>query len=281
MTPIRTPRRPIRALERLPKLARCAIVFGVSGLVCLADVVLTRPSVQMIGYHLLPILLAAWLCDRRVTAAVATLSLAASLFVSRQAMPDDASSWEVAVAYASTGLVLAGFALLAVGLRGLILRLENERNIDALTGLRNRRSFLEIAAYELAASARRGTVVTLASIDLDDFKRVNDTLGHAAGDQLLSEIADCLRRTFRRTDCIGRLGGDEFAVLLPGADEAQAGEVLEKLRQGLRPAFERFGNLAGMSVGVVTAPGNAPTIDALLASADERMYATKRAAKQG
>lgn len=281
MTPIRALRRLIRKLLQLPTPTRCVIVFVVSGLVCWADVVLTRPSVQMIGYHLLPILMSAWLCSRRVTGVVTALSLAASLWVAHQALQSDAALWEAVLAYASVSLVVAGFALTAVGMRAVFLRLEIERNTDGLTGLRNRRGFLELAAYELAASARRKTAATLASIDLDDFKRVNDTLGHAAGDQLLVEIGACLRRSFRQTDCIGRLGGDEFAVLLPGANEAEAAAVLDKLRRCLQPVFEGFGGVAGMSVGTVSTQQGAPTtIDALLARADERMYVTKRAAKR-
>jgi diguanylate cyclase (GGDEF)-like protein len=274
------PLRAFRRLQRLPTTSRRIVVFGVVFLVCMADVVLTRPSVQMIGYYLLPILLAAWLCGQRITAIVTALSLAANLLVTYRALPADAPAWEAVVAYASTLIVLAGFALLAVGMRGVFLRLERERNTDALTGLRNRRSFLEIATYELAASARRGTMVSLASIDLDDFKRVNDTLGHAAGDRLLVEIAEGLRRTFRGSDCIGRIGGDEFAVLLPGAGGTEAAAILEKLEASLQPVFGRFGDLAGMSVGLVsTPPRGSMTVDALMASADERMYATKRKSK--
>ena len=280
MTPIRALRRLIRRLLQMPTRTRCVIVFVVSGLVCWADLGLTRPSVQMIGYHLLPILMSAWLCSRRVTGLVTALSLSTSLLVAHQALQPDAPLWEAVLAYASVCLVLAGFALTAVGMRAVFLRLENERNTDPLTGLRNRRSFLELATYELAASARRRTVTTLASIDLDDFKRVNDTLGHAAGDQLLVEIGACLRRGFRKTDCIGRLGGDEFAVLLPDANEAEAAAVLDKVRRCLQPVFERFGGVAGISVGTVSTQQGAPTtVDALLALADERMYVTKRAAK--
>ena len=277
----RVVRRLMRTLQHLPARARQCVVYGLCAFVCWADVGLTRPSVQMTGYHLVPILLAAWMCGRRTTAVVTMLAIAASLYVTHGALPGDAPAWEAGIAYASTCIVLTGFALLAVGMRSAFLRLETERNTDALTGVRSRRSFLEIADYELAASGRRGTVVSLASIDLDDFKRVNDTLGHAAGDRLLIEVGDCLRQAFRRTDCIGRLGGDEFAVLLPGASEAEAAAVLEKAGNCLQRTFERFGGVAGASVGLMSTPvGGSMTLEELLAGADERMYATKRQAKK-
>jgi diguanylate cyclase (GGDEF)-like protein len=184
------------------------------------------------------------------------------------------------VTYASKCVVLVGFATLSVGMRGVFLRLEHERNTDALTGLRNWRSFLEVAEHELKDSSQSGSVVSLLTIDIDNFKQVNDILGHAAGDRLLVAIATCMRQIFRRTDCLGRLGGDEFAALLPGVSEPDAAVLLEKVRNRLLPVFERFGGTAGMSVGLVsTTDGGVSKIDELLARSDNLMYSAKRRRK--
>jgi GGDEF domain-containing protein len=88
------------------------------------------------------------------------------------------------VTYTSQCVVLAGFAALSLGMRGAFLSLARERNTDALTGLRNWRSFLEIAEHELNDSSKSGSVVSLGTIEIDNFKQGNDILGHAAGDRL-------------------------------------------------------------------------------------------------
>ena len=273
-------RRFTQPLQQLPALACQAIVFGLWCFIFWVDVWLTRPTVQLTGYYLLPILVAAWLCGWRVTAVVTALSIAANVYVVHQALPHDASPWDAGVAYALECVVLAGFATLSVALRSVVLRLEHERNTDALTGLRNRRGFLEIAEHELKDASQSGSGVSLVTIDLDNFKSINDTLGHAAGDQLLVEVATCMRQTFRSTDCLGRLGGDEFAVLLPNVSEPDAAVLLERIRNHLLPVFERFGGTAGMSVGLVsTTDGGGQKIAELLARSDKLMYSTKQKRK--
>jgi diguanylate cyclase (GGDEF)-like protein len=162
----------------------------------------------------------------------------------------------------------------------VFLRLESERNTDALTGLRNWRNFLEVAARDLEESTHSGSPVCLATIDIDKFKSINDNLGHAAGDRLLVEVANCMRQTFRPTDCLGRLGGDEFAVLLPGVGETDAAVVVENFRNRLLPVFERFGGTANVSIGLAsTTNGGAAAINTLLGRSDNLMYSLKRKRK--
>ena len=102
---------------------------------------------------------------------------------------------------------------------------------DALTGLWNRRYFLEKAEEELQRAKRYGHPLSLIMVDIDFFKKVNDTLGHEAGDVVLRQVSDGLKRNLRKTDFVGRLGGEEFAVLLPEADCAQALIAAEALRR--------------------------------------------------
>jgi diguanylate cyclase (GGDEF)-like protein/PAS domain S-box-containing protein len=156
-------------------------------------------------------------------------------------------------------------------------RLQTLADRDSLTGLFNRRRFEEELENQLARSARFGDRAALAMIDLDGFKRVNDTRGHAAGDEVLRSTAQALSLRIRATDTLARLGGDEFAVILLGVDEGQAGALATSLAEAVRNAP---GNAAVTASVGVTAITGADTADRALARADAAMYAAKRDARR-
>ena len=112
--------------------------------------------------------------------------------------------------------------------------LQRQAGQDSLTGLKNRRRFEEDLRSEMARSRREGTTGALLMLDLDHFKQVNDSLGHPAGDRVIEEIADVLRRRGRETDVLARLGGDEFAIVLPHCDAAEARVVAEAIATAIR-----------------------------------------------
>ncbi|MGH8993166.1 MAG: GGDEF domain-containing protein [Acidimicrobiia bacterium] len=145
---------------------------------------------------------------------------------------------------------------------------------DDLTGLANRRAFVTVGQQLLRLAERAGETALLIYIDLDNMKEVNDTYGHAAGDQALIEAAGLLRSTFREADLVARLGGDEFAVFLPRHDAgAKAG--LDRLRQAVDLRGDRFPSIA-LSIGVSTYDGDGPcSIEDLINRADAAMYAEK------
>jgi diguanylate cyclase (GGDEF)-like protein len=151
---------------------------------------------------------------------------------------------------------------------------------DDLTNLPNRRAFTEAAAAELVRSRRSGRPLAVALVDLDDFKRINDTFGHPTGDRILRDVADVLREHFREIDLAARLGGEEFAVLLPETDLAGVQEATERFVVAL--AESEFGDdrigpyRITASAGVTAAVDR--DIDVLLESADRALY---RAKKQG
>jgi diguanylate cyclase (GGDEF)-like protein/PAS domain S-box-containing protein len=150
---------------------------------------------------------------------------------------------------------------------------------DALTGLLNRRGFLQGLRRELRRMQRSQEYGALLSLDLDNFKRLNDSAGHAEGDRVLRETADGLRLRLRATDVIGRLGGDEFAALLLDVDESQAREIAFELTQSLRTrVVATDGSVLEVqaSIGMVAIDGAAGKSDeALLAEADRAMYDVK------
>lgn len=147
---------------------------------------------------------------------------------------------------------------------------------DGLTGLANARHFRALLAHELRQRNREP--LTLACLDLDGFKALNDREGHAAGDRALIEVAAGLRRIGRRGDVVGRLGGDEFALLCIGASLADARQLASRVDEGLRELLDSTG--IGLSFGFAQA-GEIETPETLLQRADESMYRTKRARKSG
>jgi diguanylate cyclase (GGDEF)-like protein len=123
--------------------------------------------------------------------------------------------------------------------------------------------------------------MTLAYIDCDDFKRVNDRHGHAAGDQLLVDVAHTLMRSIRKTDVAARIGGDEFALLLPETEARETSRVIDKLRNALHALPYAITEMVGFSVGVVVARAAPRSADWLIDQADRLMFGVKRAGKNG
>jgi len=150
---------------------------------------------------------------------------------------------------------------------------------DSLTGLPNRASFLQHASRMVVTGRGQGSKAAVLYIDSDSFKSVNDSLGHAAGDDVLIETARRIRALLRESDVVARLGGDEFAVLLApirGADDAVriAAEIATSLRAPV--TSPRFGAIdTSASIGVAVFPGHGSTAQALLAAADAAMYRAK------
>ncbi|MEO9191506.1 MAG: diguanylate cyclase [Acetobacteraceae bacterium] len=159
----------------------------------------------------------------------------------------------------------------------------SQARTDPLTGLLNRRAFLEELPRHIDRLERDGTPGTLMFADLDNFKTVNDRLGHDVGDQMLCAAADLLRRTFRPTDLVARLGGDEFAMWLNGADHMTAAERAERLRvDGPRLFAELTGdaNPVGFSIGIASRrSGGGEEIEAVIRRADLAMYEVKRSGR--
>jgi diguanylate cyclase (GGDEF)-like protein/PAS domain S-box-containing protein len=151
---------------------------------------------------------------------------------------------------------------------------------DPLTGLRNRRRFEEDLRQQLGRSQRYGEQAALLMIDLDGFKRLNDTRGHQAGDELLKAVASALNERLRATDLIARIGGDEFAVLLPHVDMRRAASVAGEIATAIADCSERVGERGAQvtaSVGTAFIDRNAGSADVVLEQADQAMYATKHA----
>lgn len=156
--------------------------------------------------------------------------------------------------------------------------LQHQALHDPLTGLANRTLLADRLAHAIASARRGSGPVALLLMDLDDFKVVNDSLGHQAGDALLLELGVRLRALGRASDTLARLGGDEFAIVLPGADAVGASQVATELLRAVEVPFVVDGHRLRItaSVGISFFPDLADNADVLLRQADMAMYAAKR-----
>ncbi len=156
-------------------------------------------------------------------------------------------------------------------------QLEELALTDELTGIANKRAFQDHAHRELAAAHRHGNEIALLFIDINDFKVMNDTNGHQAGDEALKLVADVLISTARESDIVSRIGGDEFCVLMPGAGEEAAIILGNRFATALE---DKAGTAISASIGVaVTGPVHHASVEELLEDADKSMYKAKHLSK--
>ena len=153
-------------------------------------------------------------------------------------------------------------------------RLRHMADHDALTGLFNRRRFEEELDRHIAHGRRYGMTGALLLLDLDDFKRVNDTHGHGMGDSVLTAVAMVLRRRLRESDVLARFGGDEFAVLMPVGGASRARELARLLSSAVRNDVATPAGRLSASVGIAVLDESSSS-DELLSRADDAMYAVK------
>lgn len=230
-------------------------------------------------FYLAPVSLAAWFVGRRAGIAFSLLSCAVWYAA------DQASGYVYANSTIPVwnALVRLGFflvtAFLLAALRRRLSSEEQFANTDTLTGLLNGRAFKEKLEYTMALAGRNGNPLTLAYIDLDGFKQINDAHGHSKGDWVLHVFAEAITGSTRRSDTAARLGGDEFAVLLPGMEFDGATEAIAKLRRRVAKAFQDSGTAVTCSIGVVTFKKAPPDAGAAIHAADALMYEVKRGGK--
>jgi diguanylate cyclase (GGDEF)-like protein len=165
--------------------------------------------------------------------------------------------------------------------RAALARIEQLAHFDSLTALPNRALIRDRLHHEAARSRRSGRPFTVLLFDLDGFKAVNDTWGHAAGDAALKQAATRAHSALRNSDTAGRLGGDEFLAILPETTAQGAVSVAEKLRMALREPYALSQGTARMSasIGIASWPADAEDEDALLHAADTALYSAKRHGK--
>jgi diguanylate cyclase (GGDEF)-like protein len=179
---------------------------------------------------------------------------------------------------------VSSFFILTFILSALKNTLKQEKEfsrIDFLTGIRNRRYFIELVHMEINRARRYEHPFTLVCIDLDNFKTVNDCFGHSTGDILLRLVAHTLQENIRVTDTVARLGGDEFAILLPETGRHEAEVIMQKVQKITLDLLRRHGWPVTLSIGVVTFTNPPSTVDETLRISDQLMYTAKNSGKNG
>ena len=164
--------------------------------------------------------------------------------------------------------------------KALLDQLAHQAFHDPLTGLANRALFRDRVTHAITLARRQARAVTVLYLDLDDFKQVNDSFGHAEGDRLLTLIAARLQACARSTDTVARLGGDEFAVLVEDADSATSVErLVERIREQMSYPFTLAHGDVSMSASIGSAATLDGGLDEVLRYADVAMYAAKRSGR--
>jgi diguanylate cyclase (GGDEF)-like protein len=240
--------------------------------------VATDAEFAFASLELLPVLVIAWMGGKRNGLLLAFLAVAiwaVSDLVSEHQFSAPWIPWANAVTRLMTYSIVA---LLAAQLRRQFEREHELATQDALTGLQNRRAFLETGDAEVARSKRYGRPLAVIFLDLDDFKQINDSRGHAAGDAALRATAMALLGALRSSDQVARLGGDEFAVLLPETGYEAAVETGRKIHQAVNMVLEDFPPLKA-SIGVAWFEQVDRLFPAMLKAADELMYEVKQSGK--
>ena len=230
-------------------------------------------------FYLAPITLIAWFTGRRL-GFVASATSAVVWLLADMAAGHPYSHY--AIHYWNSAIRLGFFVIVTLLLSALREALEREQGMartDYLTGLLNARYFHDRLRQEIDRSHRFNHPFTLAYLDLDDFKSVNDLFGHDTGDRVLQKVAGIMKRQLRKTDIVARLGGDEFALLLPETGHEAAQTAVSKLRFSLLDEMQKQQWPVTFSIGLLTCMDASLSVGDLIKMADELMYSVKKGTK--
>lgn len=268
----------LASLEKRSKLFVIAVGFALIGIVGILDF-LTGYEFTFSLFYLIPISLVTWLTGRQA-GVVASLVSAIVWLISDVAAR---TSYSHPLSYAWNTLMGFGFfVIVALLLSTLKSVLEHEKELartDYLTGAANSRVFYDLLQTEINRSQRYKNPFTIAYIDLDNFKTVNDEFGHTIGDQVLCFVVNQVRKNLRKTDVVGRLGGDEFALLLPETNQESAQVVLAKLQCDILAEMQQSNWPVTLSIGVLTCINAPHTTEEIVKMVDGLMYSVKRSSK--
>jgi diguanylate cyclase (GGDEF)-like protein len=236
-------------------------------------------EVSLSFLYLVPIAIATWYLNR--TAGYIVTAVSVLIFILSNWAAGETYSHEI-IRYWNGFTRLVVYVLAIWLLQEVKRALAHERMLaqtDHLTGIANHREFYQQVNAELARANRSKLPISLAYIDLDGFKEVNDRLGHQAGDVLLRTVAQTFQSTIRRTDTVARLGGDEFGILLPITSHAGAQCIMKRLHESFRKRMEALQVNVTLSVGVITFASPPASVDEMIHQADVLMYKAKAQGK--
>lgn len=263
-----------------PNPGRTVVLFRlfacVSGVILLGFVdFYTGYEVSFSLFYLLPIAAASWFVGPVSGVLVSILS--AMTWLAADNLNDHPYS-SYLIPIWNSFIRLGFFIIITLLISRLHTSFRHEKELartDPMTGAANSRYFYEMANFELARSRRSGRPLTLAYIDLDNFKFVNDHLGHSQGDDALKAVSKTVQKNMRANDVFARLGGDEFAIMLPDTNQAGARSAISKIHANLLEEMHRGNWPVTFSVGVVIFAEIPASVDEMVHLADQLMYEVK------
>jgi diguanylate cyclase (GGDEF)-like protein len=240
---------------------------------------ITARFVYLEPFLVLPIVLASWYGSNRAGMFLALIS-SVVLAVSREWLSASSFSLESVIYDGVSHLIAYSIlAILITNFRSVHRAEVLAADTDSLTGLHNPRSFYVELTNELLRSKRFKRIFSLAYMDVDNFKNINDSLGHSIGDELLVEVAKCLKSSLRATDTVSRLGGDEFVCLLPETGDKNVKYLFSKVKKLLSERMLSHSWPVSFSVGVVTFETLPADAKQAISIADDLMYSVKSIGK--
>ncbi len=240
---------------------------------------ITNPELALSIFYLIPISLVAWYTGLWTGILFSVISTIVWLVPDMITVLGRTYS---AIAYWNAVARLGFFLIVTAILAALKTALDREKEsarTDPLTGVSNRNCFYTLASMEVDRAQRYRHPLTIVYIDLDDFKTINDNLGHHVGDALLRIVAQTIQTTLRMIDIAARLGGDEFVILLPETEYKQAQAVVQRIQQNLLSAMQAEGWSVTFSIGAVTYVRPPANVDEMIKQADAFMYTVKSSGK--
>ncbi len=243
---------------------------------------LTGLEISFSIFYLIPVSLAAWFAGSQEGILMAIWSSLVWLVADLLADP---AYFRQSVLPLDLGIRLANFLIfvyvshLLAALRVSLHREKKSARIDHATGGPNRRSFFESANIEIERARRYQRPFTVAYLDVDDFKKVNDRFGHPTGDLLLQSVARTIKKSIRNVDLMARLGGDEFALFLPETGLEEAKVVGERIREKISALMQEKKWPATLSIGIIHFSNPPANVEEMIKMVDELMYAAKKQGK--
>ena len=263
--------------ERKPRLIWLLSILTII-VICLA-IVFLKEFIDLKPLLVIPVLLASWYGGSKTGVSIATLSSISLLLANYNSLSES-----VYISSSFYDSIVVFFAYLFISIIVTNFRKVHGIEIiaadtDALTGLSSSRKFYTELENELNRSRRYGHMLSLAYIDVDNFKNINDTLGHPVGDELLIQLSKILQISLRTTDTIARIGGDEFVCLLPETDKIAAKSAILNAEKKLKDTTNKHNWNVSFSIGVITFEMLPENVTQAVKLADDLMYQVKRGGK--